>query len=190
MDNQTDNLNHVILSVRRAVLLAGTQAGMNWWPGEVLSPGNQNVLSTLFPGTHSHAGLTVLERSVRRIGAEQRAEGITLFDFTEQHEVVLRQQVDEAALGIDRITQELPLFSSPGELSLWLAEAFQLPHVEGQKWKLNAQHQHATLPDPWEGAPSSSTNVKRLALLVSGLRHSQPGQYLQPVLTESLTGLS
>lgn len=185
MSKLNADFNQIVLPLRRALLVAGAQPDLGWWPGDVLSPANQNVLTTLLPGTGELAGLLVLERSVRRIGSEQRNEGITIFDFTEPHEVVLRQQIEERIReGVKQ--RDLPAFHSPKELATWLSSTFELPAVDERQWVVNEQRQHVTTPDPWAGESSGTVNLLRLALLVSALRFSQPGRYLQPVLMESV----
>jgi hypothetical protein len=187
MSNQGNDFNQVVLPLRRAVLLAGAQPGLRWWSGDILTPASGNALKTLFPGTGELAGMLVLERSVRRIGAEQRAEGITLFDFTEQHEIVLRQQF-ETQVRSTELTSALPAFASSADLAAWLSQTFGLPTVQESKWVTNEQRQHATLPDPWAGESSGELNLSRLSLLVSALKLSRPGLFLQPVLTERPLG--
>ena len=187
MRKQANDFNQVVLPLRRAVLLAGAQPGLRWWPGDVLTPASGNVLKTLFPGIGDVAGMLVLERSVRQIGAEQRAEGITLFDFTEPHEVVLRQH-SETELRGSPDTASMPAFASGADLATWLTQTFGLPAVQEGRWVTNEQRQHATLPDPWSGSASGKTNLNRLALLAAALKLSRPGLFLQPVLTESAEG--
>lgn len=184
MSDFGNGFNRVVLEVRRALLMAGAQPGLRWWSGDVLTPSSQNVLQALLPGTGDLAGVLVLERSVRRVGSEQRPEGITIFDFTEPHEVVLRQQLETQVEQAERPAPDLPAFASPADLVTYLTETFHLPAAHGGKWTPNEPNQHVTLPDPWAGASSGDDNMNRLATLVFGLRFSSPGQFLQPVLVE------
>ncbi len=166
--------NQTLLQVRRAVLLAGAQPSLRWWSGDVL---RADVLRTLFPAVGAEAGLQLLEQAVRRIGSEERGEGRTLFDFTEEHEIVLRQESTPPGL-----SAELPMFTTGRELTAWLRDAFSLPTLEGRRWTLSAVNRHATLLDPLGEDRSNKANFMRLGLLVDALASSETGQFLQPVL--------
>lgn len=166
--------NQTLLQVRRTALLAGAQPSLRWWSGDILQA---DVLRTLFPATGAEAGFLLLEQTVRRIGSEERGEGRTLFDFTEEHEVVLRQEVAPP-----QPPAPLPTFTSGRELAQWLRQRFPLPSSADGRWALSSVNRHATLPDPLGADRSSEANFARLGLLVNALAHSDTGQYLQPVL--------
>lgn len=175
--------HRTVLPLRNALLTIGTQDGLTWWPGTVLSASNTNVLTALFPATGVTAGHHLLERAVRRIGAGQRAQGVTLFDFTEEYEVVLQQHPDHRGAGNTPEVPAVPTLTSGVDVAAWLKDAFHLPDVAPVKWVLNDQHRHAVVADPWPGETAGEPTFRRLALLVSGLSHSRPGAYFQPVLT-------
>lgn len=175
------SLNDTIIGVRAQLLRAGAAAPLGWWTGQPFA--QHAILKRLFPATADQAAGEIVGHAARQLGMQGLPDALTLFDLGETRETLLRAHQAPAA--------EPPAVNDGRALGEALLTAFPAltpadPRVGTLTWRENrvlgrVETELADLHDPL----SDEDTRLVLQVLLSGLRFSSPGEYLQPVIVRA-----
>lgn len=173
------SLNDTITGLRAQLLRAGAASPLQWWDSQPFA--QEAILKRLFPATADQAASDIVAHSARQVGVQGLSDALTLFDLGETRETLLRGHPAPPQVAVPAVQDGRAL----GEALLAALPVLD-PRVGTLPWQENrilgrVETEVAGLHDPL------SDEDTRLALqvLLSGLRYSTPGHYLQPVIVRA-----